>query len=160
MRPEEEAEDRSKSELPREVTLNAFSLPTKKLGVIAESVRNRTVSGIEERGVQLSQGRNLLFERFGWLDVVAIEANELPADRSDLGEELVAHRFALGVKLRRATSTGIVPRSRSVTSSRVTCCPQMAYRHTGRARRPRSTATSKCGIMLASLEYDLEQILR
>jgi hypothetical protein len=91
VRPEEEAEDRSKSELPREVTLNAFSLPTKKLGVIAESVRNRTVSGIEERGVQLSQGRNLLFERFGWLDVVAIEANELPADRSDLGEELVTH---------------------------------------------------------------------
>ena len=46
-----------------------------QVGVIAESVLNRTVSGIEERGAQLSQGRNLLFERFGRPDVAAAEAD-------------------------------------------------------------------------------------
>jgi hypothetical protein len=48
------------------------------------------------------QGRNLLFGRFGRPDVVAIEADELPAERSDVGKELVAQRFALGAKLSRA----------------------------------------------------------
>jgi fructose-1,6-bisphosphatase/inositol monophosphatase family enzyme len=55
-------------------------------GVIAESVLNRTVSGIEERGAQLSQGRNLLFERIGKLDVAAAEADVFPTERSDVGE--------------------------------------------------------------------------
>ena len=45
------------------------------MGVIAESVLNRTVGGIEERGAQLSQGRQLLFERFGRPDVAAAEAD-------------------------------------------------------------------------------------
>ena len=45
------------------------------MGVIAESVLNCTVSGIEERGAQLSQRRNLLFERFGRPDVAAAEAD-------------------------------------------------------------------------------------
>ena len=73
---------------------------------------------------------NPLFERFGRPDVVAIEADELPADRSDVGEELVVHRFALGAKLCRAVSIGIVPRSRSVTCSRG-MSPTKAARQTG-----------------------------
>ena len=56
------------------------------------------------RGTQSADfaGPNPLFERFGRPDVVAIEADELPADRSDVGEELVVQRFALGAKLCRA----------------------------------------------------------
>jgi hypothetical protein len=63
-------------------------------------------------------GPNPLFERLGRPDVVAIEADELPADRSDVGEELLVQRFALGAKISRAASIGIMPRSRSVTCSR------------------------------------------
>ena len=59
---------------------------TNGVGVIAETVLNRTVSGIEERAAQLSQGRNLLFERFGRPDVAAAEADVFPAERSDVGE--------------------------------------------------------------------------
>jgi hypothetical protein len=39
-------------------------------------------------------------------------------ERSDVGEQRVGQRFALGAKLGRAASAGIVPRSRSVTCSR------------------------------------------
>jgi hypothetical protein len=56
------------------------------VGVIAETVLNRTVSGIEERAAQLSQGRNLLFERFGRPDVAAAEADVFPTERSGVGE--------------------------------------------------------------------------
>ena len=65
------------------------------LGVIAESAPKRTLSVIEERRTQISQGRTPLFERFGRPDVVAIEADVLPAERSDVGEQLVGQRFAL-----------------------------------------------------------------
>ena len=53
-----------------------------QLGVIAETVLNRTVSGIEERAAQLSQGWNLLFERFGSPDIAAAEADLFPTERS------------------------------------------------------------------------------
>ena len=72
------------------------------------------------RGTQNSDfaGPKPLFERFGRPDVVAIEADVLPAERSDVGEQRVGQRFALGAKLGRAASTALVPRSRSVTCSR------------------------------------------
>ena len=65
------------------------------------------------RGTQSADfaGPNPLFERFGRPDVVAIEADELPADRSDVAEEFVVQCFALGAKLCRAVSIGIVPRA-------------------------------------------------
>jgi hypothetical protein len=50
----------------------------------------------------------------------------LPTERSDMGEQLVGQRFALGAKLCRAASIGRVPRSRSITSSR----------HVAPSRRP------------------------
>jgi hypothetical protein len=75
--------------------------------VIAESVPKRTLRGTEERGAQISQSRNPLFERFGRPHVVAIEADELPVERSDVGEEFVVQRFALGAKLGRAASIGV-----------------------------------------------------
>jgi hypothetical protein len=133
---------------------------SRAFGVIAESVPNRTVSAIEECGAQLPQGRNLLFERFRRPDVAAAEADVFPAERSDVGRVTCRAAFPWARRSARAASIGIVPRSRSVTGSGAACCPQMATRHTGRARRLRSTATSKRGIMPEPLAYDLERILR
>jgi hypothetical protein len=95
-------------------------------------------------------GPKPLFERFGRPDVVAIEADVLPAERSDVGEQRVGQRFALGAKLGRTASTGIVPRSRSVTCSRG-MSPTKAACQTGLGR---STLypTSKRGIMPEPLE--------
>ena len=56
-----------------------------RLGVIAESVPNRTLSGIEEGGARISQRPKPLLERFGWPDVVAIEDDVLPAERGNVG---------------------------------------------------------------------------
>ena len=53
-----------------------------RLGVIAESVPNRTLSGIEEGGARISQRPKPLLERFGWPAVVAIEDDVLPAERT------------------------------------------------------------------------------
>ena len=53
-------------------------------GVIAEFVPNRTLSGIEEGGARISQRPKSLFERLGWPDVVAIEADVLPAERGNV----------------------------------------------------------------------------
>ena len=137
------------------VGLLAAALP----GVIAESVPNRTVSGIEECGAQLSQGRNLLFERVGRPDVSAAETMCSQPSEAMWASNL-SGSVSLGAKFGRAASIGIVLRSRSVTGSRAARCLQRAARHNGRARRLRSTATSKREIMPESLEYDLEQILR
>ena len=69
------------------------------LGVIAESVPNRTLSGIEEGGARISQRPKPLLERFGWPDVVAIEDDVLPAERGNVGEQLIGRSFGLGAKL-------------------------------------------------------------
>jgi hypothetical protein len=59
--------------------INSFSFDVvsmmKLLGVIAESVPKRTLSGSEERGARISQGPEPILERFGRPDVVAIEAD-------------------------------------------------------------------------------------
>ena len=68
------------------------------LGVIAEFVPKRTLSSIEERGAGISQRTKPILERFGRPDVVAIEADVFPAERSDVGEKSVGHKFALGAK--------------------------------------------------------------
>jgi hypothetical protein len=78
-------------------------------------------------------GPKPLFERFGQPDVVAIEADVLPAERSDVGENLVGQRFALGAKFGRTASIGIVPRSRSVLF-KGGMSPTRAARHTGFGR--------------------------
>jgi len=67
--------------------------------IIAESVPNRTLSGIEEGGARISQRPKPLLERFGWPDVVAIEADVLPAERGNVGEQFIGQRFAFGAKL-------------------------------------------------------------
>jgi hypothetical protein len=56
-------------------------------------------SGIEEGGARISQRPKCLLKRLGWPDVVAIEADVLPAERGNVGERLVRQRFALGAKL-------------------------------------------------------------
>ena len=56
------------------------------IGVIAESVLNRTLSGIEEGGARISQRPKSLLKWLGWPDVVAIEANVLPAERGNVDE--------------------------------------------------------------------------
>src|SRR6476660_7634095 len=68
-------------------------------GVIAEFVLKRTLSSIEERGAGISQRTKPILERFGRPDVVAIEANVFPAERTDVGEESVGQKFALSAKL-------------------------------------------------------------
>jgi hypothetical protein len=65
------------------------------VGVIAESVPNRTLSGIEEGGARISQRPKPLFERLGWPDVVAIEADMLPAQRGNVGEQVIEQSFGL-----------------------------------------------------------------
>jgi len=65
-------------------------------GVIAESVPNRSLSGIEEGGARISQRPKPLLERLGWPDVVAIEADVLPAERGNVGEQFIGQRFAFG----------------------------------------------------------------
>ena len=70
-----------------------------RLGVIADSVPNRTLSGIEEGGARISQRPKPLLERFGWPDVVAIEDDVLPAERGNVGEQLIGRSFGLGAKL-------------------------------------------------------------
>ena len=64
-------------------------------GVITESVLNRTLSGIEEGGARISQRPRSLLKWLGWPDVVAIEADVLPAERGNVGEQLVGQRFAV-----------------------------------------------------------------
>jgi hypothetical protein len=44
---------------------------------------------------QIALDANPLLERVGRPDAVAIEADVLPAERSDAGEQLVVRRFAL-----------------------------------------------------------------
>ena len=52
--------------------------------VIAASVLNRKLSGVEECGAQIPQVRNPLFEGFGRPEAVAIETDLLPAEPSEL----------------------------------------------------------------------------
>ena len=66
------------------------------LGVIAESIPNRTLSGIEEGGARISQRPKPLLEWFGWPDVVAIEDDVFPAERGNVGEQLIRRSFGLG----------------------------------------------------------------
>lgn len=72
-----------------------------RLGVIAESVPNRTLSGIEEGGARISQRPKPLLERFGWPDVVAIEDDVLPAERGNGGVPAYRAEFRLGRQARR-----------------------------------------------------------
>jgi hypothetical protein len=69
------------------------------LGVFADSLPNRTLSGIEEGGARISQRPKPLLERFGLPDVVAIEDDVLPAERGNVGEQLIGRSFGLGPKL-------------------------------------------------------------
>ena len=67
--------------------------------IIAESVPNRTLSGIEEGGAWISQRPESLLERLGRPDVVTIKADVLPAERGNVGEQLIGQSFGLGAKL-------------------------------------------------------------
>jgi hypothetical protein len=50
-----------------------------------------------ERGFRI--GRNACLSGCDGTDVVAIEADALPAERGNAGEQLMGQRFALGAKL-------------------------------------------------------------
>ena len=69
------------------------------LRVFADSLPNRTRSGIEEGGARISQRPKPLLERFGSPDVVATEDDVLPAERGNVGEQLIGRSFGLGAKL-------------------------------------------------------------
>ena len=57
------------------------------------------LSGIEKLKARISQRPKPILERFGRPDVVAIEADVFPAERTDVGEESVGQKFALSAKL-------------------------------------------------------------
>jgi hypothetical protein len=95
------------------------------LGVIAESVPNRTLSGIEEGGARISQRPKPLLERFGY-----IEDDVLPAERGNVGEQLIGQIFGLRAKLgngyhRALHSGGCKPKPPKIPS------PQLQPRHDG-----------------------------
>jgi hypothetical protein len=52
-----------------------------------------------EGGARISQRPKPLLERLGWPDVVAIEADMLPAQRGNVGEQVIGQSFGLGAKL-------------------------------------------------------------
>jgi hypothetical protein len=77
------------------LSLNPLSPPSLLCSILPMSagtiwshhrICSKTLSGIEERGAEISQGRNFLFEPFGRSDVVAIEADVVPAETSDLSD--------------------------------------------------------------------------
>ena len=47
------------------------------------------------RRARISQRPKPVLERFGWPDVVAIEADVLPAERGNVGEQLIGQSFGL-----------------------------------------------------------------
>ena len=76
------------------------------------------VDGIEEHGAQISQGRNLLFERLGRPDVVAIEADLVPSGAERFEQAACRAAFRLGREARPRRQYRYRPRSRSFYWSR------------------------------------------
>ncbi len=69
------------------------------MGVIAESSPNCTLSRIEECRARIAKGPEGVLERFGRPNVVAIEGDVLPAERSDMGKQGIVDDFALRAQL-------------------------------------------------------------
>jgi hypothetical protein len=83
--------------------------PNRRAGVIVESSRKSTLSGIEEFGAVSSvteqasdggavvrgglRGPEAVLERFCWPNVVAIEGDVFPAERRDMSNKIVGNDF-------------------------------------------------------------------
>src|SRR5208282_2253406 len=65
----------------------------------AESSPNCTRSRIEECRARIAKGPEGVLERFGRPNVVAIEGDVLPAERSDMGKQGIVDDFALRAQL-------------------------------------------------------------
>ncbi len=65
-----------------------------KEGVIAESVPNPTLSGIEEHRARIAEGPEAVLERFRWPNVVAIEGDVFPAERRDMSNVIIGNDLA------------------------------------------------------------------
>jgi hypothetical protein len=77
-----------------EVSFSDAAKPLKRdgahIGVIAESTQNRTLSGIEEQRARIPEGPESVLERLPRPNVVAVEGDVLPAERSDMGDQILA----------------------------------------------------------------------
>ncbi len=76
---------------PREGAAFPVASPT---GVIAESVPNPTLSGIEEHRARIAEGPEAVLERFRWPNVVAIEGDVFPAERRDMSNVIIGNDLA------------------------------------------------------------------
>jgi len=64
-------------------------------GVIAESSRKSTLSRVEEGRARISKGPEGILERFRRPNVIAVEGDVLPSQRSDMGEHGIVDDLAL-----------------------------------------------------------------
>jgi hypothetical protein len=144
--------------LIRRATISSPTLS--QSGVITESVPKRTLSGTEERRAQISQAETLCLSRVRQPDVVAIKADVVPAERSDVSQQLVGQGFVFGREARPR-------RQYRYSASRL-----LRYWVKG-AMSPTKSASvtvvrtlfalprhASAGSYLSPLAYDLEQILR
>ena len=77
-------------QIPQSTRAGSFG----RCGVIAESVPNPTLSGIEEHRARIAEGPEAVLERFGWPNVVAIEGDVLPAERRDMSNKIIGNSLA------------------------------------------------------------------
>jgi hypothetical protein len=63
-------------------------------GVIAESSQNRTLSGVEGRRARVPEWPEAVLEWFRWPNVVAIEGDVFPAERSDVSNKIIGNDLA------------------------------------------------------------------
>ncbi len=69
--------------------------PPSLTGVIVESSRNRTLGRIEESRAWISKGSEGILKRFGRPNVIAVEGDVLPSERSDMGEQGIVDDLTL-----------------------------------------------------------------
>ena len=88
----------------------ALSSSERIIGVIAESVLKRTLSGIEERSARIPQWPEVIVERLCGPNIVAVEGDVLPSERRDVGKQIIADNLTLGTQLgHSATQINGVP---------------------------------------------------
>jgi hypothetical protein len=70
----------------------------------------RTLSGIEKRSARIPQWPEVIVERLCGPNIVAVEGDVLPAERRDVGKQIIADNLTLGTQLgHSATERNGVP---------------------------------------------------
>ena len=63
-------------------------------GVIAESSQNPMLRGVEERRTRIAEGPEAVLEWFCWPNVVAIEGDVFPTERSEVSNKIIGNDLA------------------------------------------------------------------